>query len=372
MLAKFLWPLLSVVALFIGLAIGFVLGDRPEPPPNATAVPLATTFAAPKIEALANPPEAIDEDAGRSQPSLSSALSEPNEMRRAHDLFEVVSRMEAREITAALSQIQNVPPYHRDTILQSLVTRWAEIDPAAAAAYAIGLRDEQARSIASNAALSAWAASDPNAVLGWAQNLPAGPGRTLAITCSVSVLARRDPVLTLQLVERLPRDQFTNSAYMIIFSEMASANPITTAARAAALQGPFREMAMLGTVRRWAESDPRAALAWARSIPEAANRDKAMETAFFTWAYFDPQSAAQEILSLPAGEPRNRALGVTLDALAAHGTSGSRFPGELLRCCQQIGDANPSGRHGVPSLPVKDARPLCGRKLAPLSWRKIS
>lgn len=61
-------------------------------------------------------------------------------------------------------------------------------------------------------------------------------------------------------------------------------------------------------VRQWAESDARAAAAWAESLPICPVRLPAVDGVAIMWAQADPQAAVQWVQKLPEGEERDSVL----------------------------------------------------------------
>jgi len=308
---KLLWLTLSVVALFAGLAIGFLLGDRPASTRNAdTAAPASPTPAQPQLATVAESPKSSVENATQNNVSLTNALREPNYARRVHDLFEAISKMDAGEISSALSLAQSLPRDERKLVLPILIGHWAESDPVGAASYAINQRDLPGRQAVIDAALSAWMSTDRDAALAWARNLPSGQQRMSALAVMIGALAKRDSAAALDLIGKLPRDRFTQNGYQMIFKEMAATHPESAAGIALALpNGPNRDEAIAQSVVGWAQRDPQGALAWANSISDVNARNNAIGIALRVWAESDPVTASQQILErFPNGRWRDDVL----------------------------------------------------------------
>jgi hypothetical protein len=57
---------------------------------------------------------------------------------------------------------------------------------------------------------------------------------------------------------------------------------------------------------RWAQSDPKAALAWAQQLPEGPAKDRALRDIIGTaWALRDPKAAVEFASTLPSGGSRD-------------------------------------------------------------------
>ncbi|YCM42449.1 hypothetical protein V2O64_14150 [Verrucomicrobiaceae bacterium 227] len=61
-------------------------------------------------------------------------------------------------------------------------------------------------------------------------------------------------------------------------------------------------------VETWAKNEPRAALSWAMTQPEAAGRDQAVQSGVMIWAHSEPLAAARFVEELPAGDIRESAI----------------------------------------------------------------
>lgn len=61
----------------------------------------------------------------------------------------------------------------------------------------------------------------------------------------------------------------------------------------------------------WAESDPRAAIGWALTLPPAANGDVAVQRSLIIWSHKSPQEAAAYVKELPPGDLREAAISNT-------------------------------------------------------------
>jgi hypothetical protein len=82
------------------------------------------------------------------------------------------------------------------SVAAQIGSTWAARDPAAAAAWAIDLPEQQ-RNIALQTVSMAWGASDPNGLRGWALGLPSGAKRDTALAAALRApnAAAADPEL---------------------------------------------------------------------------------------------------------------------------------------------------------------------------------
>jgi hypothetical protein len=193
---------------------------------------------------------------------------------------------------------------------EGLFSRWFEMDPAAAWAFAAGNQDLRPL------ALEEWAALDPDA----ARKAFDSPSLD-DLAAVVRGALRRDVVRAFQLIdEGLAANPGTESAFLLRFSvegghlaEWASLNPEAAAAWAERTQIHFMQGALLWG--RW-KNDPAAAKAWL-SQQERPDRHLS-ELAFFAGDSDHYQSALMDFLAdaLPAGNNRMEIIQQILEGLA--------------------------------------------------------
>ena len=181
-------------------------------------------------------------------------------------------------------------------------SRWAERDPASAAARLGQLAnttpgDSPAWNTLIGQVAAQWARTDLNHALAWTSSLPEG---------------------------------VTKSQAMVQISyQWAAADPRAAAAYAAQRY----DMELLNAVAAtWTASDPKSAADWASGLPEAEGQFTAMATTAAVWAQEDPAAAAAYASSLPAGEARDRALVAVASALSYSD------PSEAAKWAEQFGE----------------------------------
>lgn len=81
----------------------------------------------------------------------------------------------------------------RSMAVRNVASRWGELDPSAALAWAAGLADPDARSKAYTGAIDGWAYHDPFAAAEWLSHQPMGPERDAATQPLVTRVAESDP-----------------------------------------------------------------------------------------------------------------------------------------------------------------------------------
>ena len=295
----------------------------------------AGDHAASRVENPARPMPRLTESAQRDSPtanpdegkdrmqSILGALRDPNYMRRQRDIYDGILTMSPGEFPSAVALALKLPQKDRNELLHSLVRRWTETDPHAAANFALS-REPGQRDFSDTIAY-AWADTDPRAAKEWALSLPAGDERSSALSSVISAIAQKDPEAALQFFLSLtPADLsrgrfgFSSDHYANIFSTWAAKDPVGAGNRVLALPpGQDRDRALTNVVETWAHANPQAALAWAAQIPDERQRRKVLTHAYGSWAANDLKAASAAMLALPAGEERNRTL-----ALVVSGISG--------------------------------------------------
>lgn len=283
----------------------------PVVPPVSKAVPQAPADA----ESVPNPlPKPTEDEEKTSAASLATALRETNYARRIHHLYAAVEKMLPGELASAIGQAPRLAERDRSLLQSMLFEKWAQTDPRAALEFALSLTGYD-RYVATGAALEVWAAADSHAAIAWTQKLPPGDPRSTVLQLLIDALAKRDPAAALQFLRTLPRDQFAADAYSIIFTAWAARDPRTAASQLLSTprwqSGNWQNRESVASLitMHWAETDPAAALAWARELPDASARRVAVERAFEGWANVDPKAACAALLALPPGTARSRLAG---------------------------------------------------------------
>ena len=326
-----------------GWLLGFLMSDH-APAPAATAktkvsadhartafTPLSMANL-PPVSSAQELPKPTDEEARNSESAMVSALREPNELRRVHDLMEAVSQMGLREISSALALAQKLSGQERESLMPVLVARWAEIDPAAAAQFTLTLPESVSRSMTMRATLGVWIATSPDAAMAWASALPPGQQRSRTIADVVRALAQRDPVSAMHFLDRLPKDRARDNSSFNVFSEWAKSDPRAAAdywLKAIPTSGPDVNGTLAQIAGLWARSDPQEALTWARLLPESAAKNNTLGSIIGAMAGKDPQQAVSQLAQLPAASQASAAGEVARQWAQNDATAAATWAGRL-------------------------------------------
>ena len=180
--------------------------------------------------------------------------------------------------------------------IQTIGEVWAEQDPLGALLQADQLRDGRLQSIYRSAVSSRWARLDPQGFLAYLQS---GSADADELQGGFQWLAASDADALLDVALGVGGSAGRNLRLIALY-ELAALDPDAALARAEAMPvGQEREMMLSQVAARYAETDPRAALAWARELePPATN---ILNTVVQSIVRSDPELAVELIADPPPG-----------------------------------------------------------------------
>jgi len=179
---------------------------------------------------------------------------------------------------------------------QNVATRWAEVDPAAAAKWTVSQFPTNRMSRFSSplySVMHTWASRAPVDAAHFATNLPPTERRNILSTVATE-WARVAPSDALAFMRALPAAE-NQSALHNIVSEWASADPQAAAAwvKTNFVETKSRSSGFVNAlILRWAAKDPDAAIEWTRAQPPGAMRDQAFSELASTLSSKQPALAA--------------------------------------------------------------------------------
>ena len=311
--------------LSVGLAGGYFAGRGKESSATGKAAPapvVATAVApaaAKKAAREAHSTEAASPGAASRSPrsldeivaKLRQAMNDPRYMRTGQEIFEAIQNLAPSDIPAVLAQLKS-GGHQRNSygVLAALLPRWAEADPEAALAYALGLTRPNERPMAVTAVFNGWARRDLEGAIAAVAGLKSSDEQKAAWAAILPELAQRAPERALELHAKLPKGEsqygYGSSVYGI-FNAWAQTDPAAAAARALQLPARDREQAVNGIAAQWAARDLPAAQAWALGLPEGNAKRNATRAVLSELANQNPQAAAQLALSLK-GQAQQEAM----------------------------------------------------------------
>lgn len=225
---------------------------------------------------------------------------------------------------------------------QLLIRRWAEIDAAAAAAWALRLPEGPDRRGALEHVAIAWAQADLPAVQAWVQALPPGDSKRAATLALAYEIATSDAPAGLELAAGLDPARDRDDLLVHVLSQWTGTDPAAAAAWAEQAPDPKLRERLVATVaiaaadqdapgaaalaagvlgageelsratvcivQRWAQKSPETAAAWIAQFPDIPSRDAAVENLLASWTAQDASAAASWAKDLPAGALREMAM----------------------------------------------------------------
>ena len=225
----------------------------------------------------------------------------------------IAFRLQNTDPAAALAWLDNLQIPNQDHTRSSVVTQWAQFDPAAAASYVSNLPAFPSsggyNSIMAQTVASMWARTDPRAASSWAQTL-SGENKHAALQSVLIAWGRDDPHAVAAFWSQLGSDPKTQS-----FLVPCVATALTKADPQGALQwagqvapGPLEESALQSVISVWAQNDPAAAAAYLPNLSDDSVRKTATTQVADQWAAKDPANAARWIATLPESPDKGRVL----------------------------------------------------------------
>lgn len=193
-------------------------------------------------------------------------------------LWESVEAWGRKDTYAALAWANRLDDYLKWTVMDGLASGWASVDPPAAAAAGLEMRDDDHGHEFVITAVDHWADSDPEAAAEWTGALENARLRANASAEVGKVWALGDPGAAARWAERIPDERSRNAA-------------------------------LLGIADGWSRHDPGGAVEWAVSaVADPALRDEIVADITFNWSNIDPTGATAWLGRKPPGPDRDLIL----------------------------------------------------------------
>lgn len=180
----------------------------------------------------------------------------------------------ASRLDRALSRLNQLDETELAGHLATQVADWPEatLSSDAAALYAVGQPDDAVRMLRQSL-LRRWATENPPAAARWAQTLPPGEGRAEALEQVALAWAANDLAAAWEWGRQLAADDARDRAVMSLAYETVPTDPSFVLGSLDLLPGGVeRQRLVEHSLAVWAETDPDAALAWIRQMPEASRQ----------------------------------------------------------------------------------------------------
>jgi hypothetical protein len=276
-------------------------------------------------------------------------------------LARIVEIIPPSDLSRALELLNEATGPNAEELRQRILRRWADLQPAEAAAWAMAMPDNQDRGAALVQVATAWANTDPDATAAWTRSLPQGEATTTsAVLACAYEAARLNPIVALTAAGQLPPSAQRDDALAHSVSQWAEGDPnqaymwannipdpdlrqrlLATVLTSAAEQngaiaaglvatqlspGDEQNRAAVAILQRWAQSSPEDAAAWVLQFPDAGLSAAGAENLGAIWADSDPVGATRWIGGLAEPSLREAALrGTSAVTPGADGAPGVGF-----------------------------------------------
>lgn len=331
--------LVGIGALLFGGVGGYLVGSGPEQSAAERSAEQARVASKLARESGGAGRE-VTLGRGRAE-GFSEIMREPGQTARLQSLLDYYAALDPAQFEAEAENLDDLPFSERMIASYLLFSRWAEVDPQAALAYANSMGREGF--MVRPTILQSWASSDPRGAARYYEENPRDfmmmggfRGRDRGGNAAGQIAAAwaiQNPQEALEWAQGLEgRD--ADAAVGSIFRQLAGEDPAQAAALAAGLSAEQREGAYRSIAREWGGKDFAAAEAWVNGLP-AGERDAATAEAVRGLADDDPQRAARELGQIVDVEARRdavRSVAANLtrsDAEAAREFVSSQPEGEL-------------------------------------------
>jgi hypothetical protein len=241
-------------------------------------------------------------------------LDKQASLRRLHELRPLLFLLSTNDCAKLWSSIKDLPS--GDAFPSMLLDVWSRRDPRTALSAVLALPEER-RPYLLRIVEQNWGAAEPDAALAWVRELPAGEQRDGALTEVLGGIAQRDPATAIKLLEDLPPGGFRDGAVFRIAVTCSTAHPEAAAALADQAREVFQQQDYFEAVGRgWSSRNPTEALAWAQSLTNTTDRNRALFGVAARMAETQPGEAIQLAMSQPDASSRNELIRCVAGSLA--------------------------------------------------------
>jgi hypothetical protein len=289
-------------------------------------------------------------------------------------------------------------------LIHTLLDKWLDDDPAAAAAAVLNLpQSVHFRRGSLHVAGKRWAGTDLDAALAWAQaNTPkmdTSEYQQNPLTGVLDGWIAKDPKAAIEWINNYPDGDEKVGLIRSLVSHIDDTNPVEATALAGVMPpGTMREEAIVSAARSWLETDPAAAATWALRQEDEDVRRISLRSVAAEWMRHDPAGVRDWINSLPADATTDTMLRDAVEMVVNGVSWGGRsymgfidsMSGEAI---QNVADLTarisdeaermkayttlagkwlqrdaPAARAWVENLPISDAEKLALLQAKPKPW----
>jgi hypothetical protein len=244
-------------------------------------------------------------------PGLWAQLKEldavPELMEREERICRFVASVPEDQIRTVLDECVEAEGDSASAFAVSLVRRWAENEPLAAAAWALELRHMPVAELASREVAWAWSESDLGSALAWARRIPNLDQREVVLLALGYEAARQDPAQATEIASELRPGPERQDLLVYATGQWAGLRPEEALGWLwGADQGRADPAALAVVAVGASESVPELSLRMAIEKLSAGERQNRSVIAILQrWAQQDPESAADWVARFPT-EPLGR------------------------------------------------------------------
>ena len=206
-----------------------------------------------------------------------------------------LTELEVRQSLAELSSDRLTGNYGH-----LLLRRWVELNPNAAADWALQNPVASVRSDLVDSVAVAWSQKDISAALTWTESIPDSSAKFHSMTDVGYELARSDSTLAMKLASDLPPSDESDTLLLYSLSQYSSVNSAESRDLALSLpDSPLRNEAIASVATISADTDGAQAAQFVnQNLSPGPLKDRALTGVIQVWGQSNPQQAAPWILSL--------------------------------------------------------------------------
>lgn len=219
---------------------------------------------------------------------------------------------------------ESFPPPVREELYGPFFRQWANINPASAADTLKGVAAAApgARTWTDliGQVVTQWSRGDLDGAVAWTKSLPAGAEKTHALVQLSYEWTDRAPAAAAEYA----RAQNDPALIRIVAAKWAEADPRTALAWAGDMPaGDSKNSAVTAALTTWAQNDPASAALYVDRLTAPAGGSQATLAVVSVWAQADPAQASHWVSRFPEGSVRESAMGQLVEAWAANNTEAA-------------------------------------------------
>lgn len=321
---------ISGLALFIGLSVGFGVGK------SGSATKDATTATELNMITRAGERSATDGNAPSARNKKIRNVEEiylkPGQSNRIQGLLDFYSNLSADQFVSEAEKLEALPFNERILASVLLFGKWAEVDPTAAMAFTDSMGF--AGAFVRPTVLQGWASTDPvNAAKYYTENpaqfammnMMGGPGsRGIGGQGAAGIIAgewaKQDPLGAMNWASALKSNR--GGAMTAVISQVAKTDPVKAAEMVGGMAEDEKGAAYNTIAKQWGTKSFAEAAAWVNGLPED-QRESALSAAIEGLAQSDPIGAAAEISKMTDADARRDAVPTVAKNYARSDVRGS-------------------------------------------------